>query len=177
MLLWLVAYLVFGFSWYSIALCLLFSVLIVISCIDLEIMEIPDGLVLAIAVLGIAPFVASFFQNNGMPHPQQWWEYLLGIVAMSVPFFLVALATRGGIGGGDIKLLAAVGLFAGWKLTILGTMMGVVIAGVVGVILLAVFGRNRRAMMPLAPSLCLGMVIALLWGDQMIEAFLGWVKA
>ena len=172
MLLWLAAYLVYGFGWYSIALCLLFSLLLVISCIDIEIMEIPDGLVLAVAILGLAPFVASFFgDRSGLPDTLPWWGYLVGIAAASLPFFVIALLTRGGIGGGDIKLLAALGLFAGWKVVLLGTMFGVIIGGVIGAILLAVFGRNRRAMMPLAPSLCLGGVIALLWGNTIIDHF------
>ena len=172
MLLWLAAYLVFGFGWYSIALCLVFSLLLVISCIDLEIMEIPDGLVLTLAALGLAPFVASFFgDRSGLPTDLPWWGYLVGIVAASVPFLVIAFVTRGGIGGGDIKLLAALGLFAGWKVVLLGTMFGVIIGGLVGAVLLAVFGRNRRAMMPLAPSLCLGGVIALLWGNPIIDYF------
>jgi prepilin signal peptidase PulO-like enzyme (type II secretory pathway) len=40
-----------------------------------------------------------------------------------------------------------------------------------GVIMLLLFGKNRRAMMPLAPALALGTVISLLWGDALIDAF------
>lgn len=171
MLLWILAYVVFGFGWYSIALCLLFSVLLVVSCIDLDIMEIPTGLVVAIAVLGLAPFVASFWgEKSGLPSNLPWWGYLVGVVAASVPFFLIALVTRGGIGGGDIKLMAAVGLFCGWKIVLLGAFFGVILGGLMGVIMLAVFGRNRKAMMPLAPALALGTVVALLWGEPILSA-------
>lgn len=170
MLLWLVAYLVFGFGWYSVLLCVLFSVLLVVSCIDLDIMEIPNGLVIAIAVLGLAPFIASFFSHNGLPSDLPWWGYLVGMAASSVPLFLIALVTRGGIGGGDIKLMAALGLFCGWKVVLLGTFFGVILGGLMGALMLLLFGKNRKAMMPLAPALALGTVIALLWGEPIIEA-------
>lgn len=171
MLLWILAYVTFGFGWYSVVLCVLFSILLVASCIDLDIMELPNGLVLAIAVLGIAPFVASFFEGSGLPGNLPWWGYLVGIVAASAPLFLVALLTRGGIGGGDIKLMAALGFFAGWRLVLLGTFFGIIAGGVMGAVLLVIFGKNRRTMMPLAPALSLGTVVALLWGDRIIDAF------
>ena len=172
MLLWLLAYLVFGFGWYSIMVCVLFSLLLVIACIDLDIMEIPNGLVLAVAVLGLAPFIASFFEGSGLPSDLPWWGYLVGVAASSVPLFLLALLTRGGIGGGDIKLMAALGLFMGWQSVLLGTFFGFILGGTMGVVLILVFGRNRRAMMPLAPALALGSVISLLWGQRIIAAFL-----
>lgn len=171
MLLWILVYLVYGFSWYSVALCILFSILLVVSCIDLDIMEIPDGLIVAIAILGVAPFVASFFAGNSLPSDLPWWGYLVGIVSVSVPFFLIALITRGAIGGGDIKLMAALGLFCGWRIALLGAFFGVILGGLMGIVMMLIFGRNRRAMMPLAPALALGAVIALLWGEPIIGAF------
>ncbi len=170
MLLWILAYITFGFGWYSVALCLLFSLLLVVSAIDLDIMEIPNGMVLTIAVLGVAPFVASFFADNGLPSTLPWWGYLVGVAAASVPLFLIALATRGGIGGGDVKLMAALGLFCGWRVVLLGAFFGVILGGVMAAILLLLFGKNRRAMMPLAPALALGTVVALLWGEPILDA-------
>lgn len=171
MLLWLAAYLVFGFGWYSIALCVLFSMLLVVSCIDLDIMEIPNGLTLAIAVLGIAPFVASFFDESGIPYYDlPWWGYLVGIVAASVPLLIIGLVTGGGFGMGDIKLMAALGLFCGWRVVLVGTFFGVIIGGVMASVMLLLFGKNRKAMMPFAPALALGTVVALLWGEPILQA-------
>ena len=167
-LLWALSYVTFGLGWYSAVLCVLFSLLLVGSCIDLDIMELPNGIVIAIAVLGIAPFVASFFEGSGLPGNLPWWGYLVGIAAASVPLFLVALVTRGGIGGGDVKLLAAVGFFAGWKLVLMGTLFGVVLGAIMAIVLMIAFGRTRKAMLPLVPALSLGLVVALLWGDAIL---------
>ena len=167
-LLWVLCFVQYGFGWYSILLAVVFSLLLVIACIDLDIMEIPNGLSVALLIVGIAPFVASFFEGSGLPYALPWWGYLVGIVAASVPLFLLALLTRGGIGGGDIKLMAAIGLFAGWQLTLLGALLGLILGGVAGVVQLVAYGRNKRAMMPLAPFLALGMVVSLLWGGQLL---------
>lgn len=168
-LLWLTAYLVYGFNWYSIVLCLLFSIMLIASCIDLDIMEIPNGLPIAMAVLGVAPFVGSFF--GVFPTLVPWWGYLVGIVAVSLPLFLLALLTRGGVGGGDIKLMAALGFFAGWPLALLGTLFGFVLGGLVGMVALIAKGKRNMAI-PFGPSLCLGMVLSLLFGNSIIAWFI-----
>ena len=64
--------------------------------------------------------------------------------------------------------MAAIGLFAGWQLTLLGALIGLILGGVAGVVQLVAYGRNKRAMMPLAPFLALGMVVSLLWGGQLL---------
>ena len=129
-------------------------------------MEIPNGLVISILVLAAVRFALSFFGYG----PCVWYEYLIGAVCVSVPFLIVALITGGGIGGGDIKLCFAVGLFLGWKLTLLGTLFGVVVAGVVSVILIVKFGKGRKSMIPLAPSLTVGYLLAAFVGSYLIKA-------
>ncbi len=169
-LLWVLSYVTFGPGWYSALLCVVFSLLVVGSCIDLDIMELPNGIVIALAVVGIAPFVASFFEGSGLPHDLPWWGYLVGVVAASVPLLAVAFVTRGGIGGGDVKLLAAVGLFAGWKLVLMGALFGIVLGAIGAIVLMVAYGRGRKAMLPLVPALSLGMVVSLLWGDAILAA-------
>lgn len=164
MILWLLAYMSFGLSLQSFLSIIFFSILLVMSMIDIDIKEVPNAIILAIFAIGII----SFFSNDGI----LWWEKLLGLVVMSVPFLIIGIIT-GGIGGGDIKLLFVSGLFLGWKLIILGGVFGVIIGGMTGLILLVMRRAGRKSEMPLGPSLATGFVIATLWGGQIINWYMG----
>ena len=90
---WLASYFVYKPDYLSAALMgVLSSVLIVVCFIDLDTMEIPNGMVIAILVIALGRFIPSFFGLT----PDKWWEYLIGAVCVSVPFLAVALITGGG---------------------------------------------------------------------------------
>lgn len=118
-MLFLGAYLRYGLSVKAIVFCAIFSLLIVISGIDLAVQEIPDGLNLLLAVCGVVLVVI----DPSYPFLQA----LLGVVIVSLPLEVVALFT-GGIGGGDVKLMAAMGLCLGPKLIVLAFFIGCVSA-------------------------------------------------
>ncbi len=161
--LWLLAYIFFKNAIYDLVLfAILFSVLIVVAGIDLDIMEIPNGTVLFIIVLGIIRLILSFFMGNA-----RWYEYLIGAVALSVPLLIITLITNGAIGLGDIKLSFAVGLLLGWKLVLIGGFFGIVIAGIIGLIMMT--DREHNKVMPLGPSLCIGWTIAVFCGNELIK--------
>lgn len=161
--LWLLSFVVFRQSVQDVVLsCVLFSVLLVVSGIDFDISEIPNGLVIVILALGITRFVLSFFFGD-----VKWYEYLIGAVCISVPFLVIALITGGGIGGGDIKLSFAVGLFLGWKLTLLGAFFGIVVAGIIALIMMIKYKKSGT--MPLGPSLSVGFIISALAGYPLIN--------
>lgn len=119
--LFLTAYLKFGLSIKLATTLVFFAILVVISFIDIDTMEIPYWCTITIAVLG----GISFFTESGMP----WWERLLGAVIIAVPFAILAIF--GGMGGGDVQLMAASGLLLGWK---------IVPAAAIGVLLGAIYG-------------------------------------
>ncbi len=161
----LCVYVVFGAVWYVIPALIFIYVLMLIACIDLDIMEIPNGLVLIILVLGVIMFIMSFFGYGNL----KWYDYLIGAAAISVPFFIIALIT-GGVGGGDIKLLFAAGLFLGWRFTVIGTVMGALIASLWSVVMLVRNGKGAKSRLPLGPALAIGLIITLLCGDYLLEA-------
>lgn len=162
-ILWLLSYIFFKNAIYDLVLFgILFSILIVVASIDLDIMEIPNGLVLLIILLGLIRFILSFFMGN-----VKWYEYLIGAVALSVPLLVITLITHGAIGLGDIKLSFAVGVLLGWKLVLIGGFFGIVIAGVIGLLLMV--RQNKNKVMPLGPCLCVGWVIAVFCGNDLIN--------
>ena len=147
----------------SLLYCLLTSALIVLSVIDFRIYEIPLGINLFILALGLIR-VALDYHN--------FLDYLIGLLAVSAVLAILYYATGGrAIGGGDVKLMAACGLFLGWKLIIMAFLLGCVLGAVIHVIRMKVSGENH--VLAMGPYLSLGVFIAMLWGNQMLAWYLG----
>ena len=77
------------------------------------------------------------------------------------------------MGGGDIKLMAMIGAFLGWQAVLLTTLLASVVGGLVGVVLMAAFGKGRKYAVPFGPFLTAAALVCLLWGDRMIAWYLG----
>lgn len=163
----LLAFLLYGVSLTALFLSALFSLLIVISMIDFRWQIIPDGLVIAMAVLGAlrAAYQVIVFHDH-------WYTFVIGIFAASVPLLILGLIFPDGLGGGDVKFMAAAGLFAGWKLVLLGLFLGNLIALAVVAILFVQKKAARGTKIPFGPYLSLGVVCALLFGDALIRLYL-----
>jgi len=140
---------------------LLIALLIVVTAIDLEHQLIPDRITLPGIVLG---FVASVAVSRA-----SWLESLVGALVGGGVFFLVIVFSRGGMGGGDMKLGAMIGAFLGWKLTLLTIMLAVISGGLVGVTLLITGLRQRRDPVPFGPFLAASALVSLFWGDHIIR--------
>jgi leader peptidase (prepilin peptidase)/N-methyltransferase len=151
-----------GINWTSILYCFLVSALLVLSVIDWRTYEIPLGINIFILGLGLI--------HLAMDHTN-WASYVIGFLAISVPLYILFQISGGrAIGGGDIKLMAAAGLLLGWKLIILAFLVGCMIGSVIHIIRMRVAGANR--MLAMGPYLSLGILLAILWGDTWIQAYL-----
>lgn len=144
-----------------------FSVLAVVAFIDIDTMEIYDGCHIAVIILALA----GLFIMPEVTVAQR----LLGAVCVSVPFLLTALAVPGAFGGGDIKLMAACGLFLGWKITLVSAAVAILLGGSYGVYLLALKKKDRKEHFAFGPFLCMGMAAGLLWGQQVIDWYTGFL--
>jgi leader peptidase (prepilin peptidase)/N-methyltransferase len=113
------------------------AALVVASGIDIDRMEIPYGCSLVITVLGIIATIMSVFTND-MP----WYDHLIGAVAVSVPFAVLALF--GAMGGGDVQLMAASGLLLGWKNVIPAAAIGILLGAVGGSVELLSVPRGTK---------------------------------
>ena len=142
----------------ALAVC---GILLSIALIDAETQTIPDRLNFALAVCGVA---------GTAPSPAGWRGHIIGAVCVSVPMFLLCLAIDGAFGGGDIKLMAAAGLFLGWQNTLLAMFFGILGGGVYGMYLLAAKKADKKDHFAFGPFLCAGIVLAMLFG----EPVLGW---
>jgi leader peptidase (prepilin peptidase) / N-methyltransferase len=161
------AFLHYGFSLMTILAAAFFSVLIVVSFIDLQHQIIPDGLVISILLLGA---LNAFYQIAVLNEP--WYIFVIGMIAASLPLFLLGLLFPDSLGGGDVKLMAAAGLFLGWKLILLALFLGNFVALFYVIVLIILRKFNRSTPIPFGPFLSIGMICSLLLGDQLIGFYL-----
>ena len=115
---------------------------------------------LALAVCGAVSVLLS---------PADWLPHVIGALCVSVPMFLLCLVIDGAFGGGDIKLMAAAGLFLGWQNTLLAMFFGIVFGGIYGIYLLAAKKAGKKDHFAFGPFLCAGIVIAMLFGGPVLE--------
>ncbi|MCL2492793.1 MAG: A24 family peptidase [Clostridiales bacterium] len=134
---------------YFAALCLLF----LIAWIDARTQEIYDLMSLALAVCGVlAIFVIPQVSLS---------ERLAGAGIGSLPALAFSLLTRGGVGLGDVFLLAAAGLLLGWRGMLSALIIGCLLGGAFAALLLLTKRRSRKDSVPFAPPLCIGVAAAL----------------
>ena len=163
--LYVVVFAKWGLSVDSLLYCLLFSALIAISVIDFRTYEIPLGINGCILLLGVLQVVFHF---------ALWKDYLIGFLAVSLPLYLLFQITKGrGIGGGDVKLMAVCGLVIGWQNIILAFFLGCIIGSIVHVLRMRFSGAEN--VLAMGPYLSLGVMIAALYGQDMIAWYFGYL--
>lgn len=152
----------YGFTVQALLYCLLASCLIVISVIDWRTFEIPIGCNIFILVLGVIQVLFD------LPHIS---TYVIGFFAISVFLYLIYFFSKGrAIGGGDIKLMAAAGLLLGWQNIILAMFLGSVIGSVIHIARMKISGKDH--VLALGPYLSVGIMIAALYGNEIIRLYL-----
>lgn len=153
----------FGFNVTALKYAFLASLLIVISGIDLLTYLIPDSLVLVGLGGGLLFLPAG---------DVSWQSALLGAVLGGGLLLFIALVSRGGMGGGDVKLGVILGLFLGWQQLLVALFLAVFTGALVGVLLVLLRKKGRRDAMPFAPFLALGTFGAFFWGPELISWYL-----
>ena len=136
--------------------------LVLITIVDIKKMEIPNGFIMVIGVIGI---MAMVFQDN-----LTFTNRLIGFFCISLPLLIIALMIPDAFGGGDIKLMAVCGFYLGVQLILLGFFLGLVTGGIYGVYLLLTKKKGKKEHIAFGPFLCTGMVIALFFGTQIITS-------
>jgi prepilin signal peptidase PulO-like enzyme (type II secretory pathway) len=119
-----------------------------------------------------ATATASIFAHAAFPVPNvSPVDRIIGIFVASVPLFAIAFLT-GGFGGGDVKLLAALGLCLGWPLTLLTLFGAILFGGIYGIWLLATKKAGRKDAFAFGPFICAAAVVSSVTGYPLIHAYL-----
>lgn len=158
----LLTYLQWGISWHSLAGILLTFLLIPAAVIDMDHGIIPDRISITGIIIGLllSPFTAGFTSS------------LLGVLIFGGTLFLAALISQGGMGGGDIKLAAAIGAFTGWPGALLAFILSSLLGATWVLILLLSKKADRKTAIKFGPFLALGGWVAFVWGTQIINFYL-----
>lgn len=161
-LLWLLVAIVKGISVDSLLYALFFSALLTLSVIDFRTYEIPAGINIFILALGLIMTVY---------HYTDWLDHVIGFFAVSIPLYIIIIATDGrGIGGGDMKLMATAGLLIGWKLVILAFALGCIIGAPIHILRMRISGADR--VLAMGPYLSAGLFISVICGEKLIQWYL-----
>lgn len=153
-------------------------ILIIIFLIDLEHQIIPNELVIVALSGGVLVFLYNFFWPFLIYKDHYWWNPLLGLVSGSG--FLLAVAIIGSLlykndevmGMGDVKLFAPIGLFLGWRMTLLALFLSVILGGMTSLLLILTGKATRKSTIPFGPFIVIGVFITLIWGWDIADWYL-----
>ena len=155
-------FLAFGFSGKAFVAAFFCAVLVTVSATDLSHRIIPNVIVLPATVIVLVAMTAL--------EPSAEWA--LGAFGASLFLFLAALVYPKGMGMGDVKLALLLGAMLGRTVPV-ALMLGMIAALVPSAVLFARHGTAARKMyIPLGPFLSLGGVVALFFGDELLDAYL-----
>ena len=169
---WLVFYR-FGLEWLYLVYFVYSAALLTLSVIDLDHRIIPDEISLSGIVIGLLlaaltplrPFLDSFIG-----------AVIGGGFLLLVGLLYEAVRKQEGIGGGDIKLMAMVGAFTGWKGALFTIFGGSFTASIVGIVLMIQRRSDSQIPIPFGPFLSFASFLYILCGDSMINAYLNWIR-
>jgi leader peptidase (prepilin peptidase) / N-methyltransferase len=156
----------FGLTWTTVLYAILFSALLVVTVTDLTHKIIPNVVTvpgIAVGLVGAASVLPVGFINA-----------LLGVAIGGGILWALAWASpylfgKEGMGGGDIKLLAMIGAFLGWKPALLTIMIGSLTGSVIGVSLIALRIMKRDEYIPFGPFLVFGALISLFFAQPLLH--------
>lgn len=193
-LLYLWAFSEFGITGEAVLVMALCSSLVVITFIDLDHQIIPDVITFPGMVIGlvVAPFFMttlagplSFGLGNVLPSPGQYGTSFLnafiGILLGGAPLYLIGWLWEKfrkveAMGGGDVKFMAMVGGFLGWKGAFLTIMLGAMAGSIVGVSLILLKKHQADKVIPFGPFLAFGTLLTLFRGPEIIAWYLGLIR-
>jgi leader peptidase (prepilin peptidase)/N-methyltransferase len=147
--------------------------LIVISFIDLEHKIIPD----IISLPGIIIFFAAALVIGEIP----FFDLVLGVLTGGGTLYLIAVlyyfaSKKEGMGGGDIKLLAMIGAFTGYKGVFFTIFASSLTGTLVGIIAMIIKGKDMKYAVPFGPFLSLGAVIYIFFGKTLVFYYLSFIS-
>jgi leader peptidase (prepilin peptidase)/N-methyltransferase len=177
----------FGLGWHVPLICLFVSAMVVITFIDIDFQIIPDAITLPGLIVGLLSasflFPDPFRTVPGMQYyavSSQGGEIVgfansvSGLLTGGGLFYLIAelgrrISKTDALGGGDIKMMAMVGSFMGWKAILLTTFIGSVSGSIAGIFLMVTKGKGSKFKIPFGPFLALGALVTLFYGNILLQ--------
>lgn len=153
-----------GFTWELTVALLFISLLVIINVSDIAYMLIPDKILLF--------FLPFLIVGRVLSPLEPWWDAIVGALLGFSILLLIAIISKGGMGGGDIKLFFLIGLVLGALNTLLTLFVASVIGMIVGIIVLKVLGKGRKSPVPFGPSIAIAAIIVYFYGEQLMAIYM-----
>ncbi|WP_406603718.1 prepilin peptidase [Neobacillus rhizosphaerae] len=155
---------VVGWSGELLVAITLVSMFMIIVVSDINYMLIPDKILL---------WFAGIFLLERIIWPlTPWWDSLLGAVTGFTLLLVIAFVSKGGMGGGDIKLYALLGFVLGFKLVLLSFFLSTLFGAVLGGLAQLFRIVKKRQPIPFGPFIAAGTLSAYYWGSELIDLYL-----
>ena len=166
-ILYLMFYIKYGFSIFTIKFCILSSLLIVIGLIDYNTQYVYTSTTIFGLIMGAAFIITQYFI-----YKESILNLLIGgLIGTLIIGFIVFLT--GGMGEGDIEIAGVCGLFLGIKLILLTLFLSVVIGCITGIVILTLKLKDKKDSMAFGPCIAIGAAISMLFGNMLINMYLG----
>jgi prepilin signal peptidase PulO-like enzyme (type II secretory pathway) len=140
--------------------CLILIFGYVAAVIDIKTNRIPNELVLTMLAGWVITMTPGLFLDTAGTVPLLL-DSIAGFATGGGLFLLVYLISRNGLGGGDVKFMAGAGLYLGFSGALTVMLYGTILAALTGLTLVLLKKIGRRAMIPLAPFLYIGILITI----------------
>lgn len=173
-----VTFLKYGMNVEFFAVFSLIAILIVVSFIDFEYQIIPDELVVAGLVVGVILIIYNCVFSVSLYRESPWYSPLIGGILVSGILYIVSkiaskiYKTEDTIGLGDVKLYVPIGLILGYKLVLVAFLLTILIGGIYGIMVILIDKRNSKKLIPFAPFISIGSIIAVFYGYDIIAWYI-----
>ena len=160
-LLFMMAFYQFGLTGELIVALTLISLLVIIFVSDMKYMIIPDKVLLF--------FLPLFFLERLFIPLDPWWDPLVGAFFGFGLLLLIAVISKGGMGGGDIKLFFVIGLALGFSQTLLTFLIATFLGAIFGVGGMMLGKHKRKELIPFGPFIAVGALLSYFYGENIIS--------
>lgn len=157
---------VFGFQLQTLYYIVLFCALLTASLIDLDHQIIPDQI--SLFLVGAGLLLQALHSTGALI------DGIIGGLLGGGLLLVLAVLSKGGMGGGDVKLITGIGIFLGWKLLLVCLFFSFVMGSLVGLGLILAKNKDMKTAVPFGPFLSAGAMIAIFYGQKIIDQYLAY---
>ncbi|GGA82143.1 hypothetical protein GCM10008025_26720 [Ornithinibacillus halotolerans] len=157
-----------GFNFELLKALFLVSLCVIVFVTDMKYMLIPNKILL---------FFLPFFVILSFIAPlEPWWSPLVGAAAGMGIIALIIIVSRGGMGAGDMKLFGVLGIVLGLEKVLIAFFLSCLFGSVIGILLILFRIIKRKQPVPFGPYIVVATLLTYFFGDDIIQAYLTWLK-
>ncbi|WP_369700006.1 A24 family peptidase [Bacillus sp. AFS041924] len=142
----------------------LISLFMIIVVSDIKFMLIPDRILLI--------FLFIFILERMFIPLDPWWSSVVGALGSFIVLLLISIISKGGMGGGDIKLFGVIGIVLGWKLTLITFILACFSGSIFGFVLIMAGKTKKRSPIPFGPFIAIGGLISYFYSKTLLEYYI-----